>query len=248
MQKMQAEVEPIMTDHPDFAQKWQTFAKKNSEVSFKVAQKLLEQTTITPDGKKVMQVIFPRHRRGGSLYVGGAHGTLGVFYTIVMTCLMDKTNTLLDREGFLLTVAGTCRDLLAMQDDVGGYPIQRGFPLNGHYTTKIVYHWCHGSPGAIAPFLAATELFLNIAKEGRASPFEEADGEENWAISLAKRLYQAAIKSAQATWDNGLLLKGNSMCHGISGNGLLLHSAARWCARQTAETEGMLGLDAGSLA
>ena len=56
--------------------------------------------------------------------------------------------------------------------------------------------------------------------EGAAAEAQE----DNWALNLAKRLYEAAMKAAEGTWVNGLLLKGNSMCHGISGNGLLLHS------------------------
>ena len=36
------------------------------------------------------------------------------------------------------------------------------------------------------------------------------------------------MKAAELTWKEGLLLKGNGLCHGIAGNGLLLHSVARW--------------------
>ena len=79
---------------------------------------------------------------------------------------------------------------------------------------KILNHWCHGAPGAIGPFLAGTKLLLNSGDESE--------------IDLARRLYAAAGKAAELTWRDGLLLKGNGLCHGISGNGLLLHSMARW--------------------
>ena len=53
------------------------------------------------------------------------------------------------------------------------------------------------------------------------------------------------------TWQKGLLLKGNSMCHGISGNGLLMHTVARWhnmMQAQADEIEPLLGLQVGSFA
>ena len=56
------------------------------------------------------------------------------------------------------------------------------------------------------------------------------------------------MKSAEVTWEKGLLLKGNGLCHGISGNGLLLHTMARWHNKQPVEVEQQLGLDQGSLA
>lgn len=56
------------------------------------------------------------------------------------------------------------------------------------------------------------------------------------------------MKAAEATWDNGLLLKGNSTCHGISGNGLLIHSVARWHTKMAQDTEEQLGIASGTFA
>lgn len=61
-----------------------------------------------------MQVMFPRYKRNGSPYVGGAHGTLGVLYMIVMACLMEENCSLTQREGFVEIIANTCEDLLSM--------------------------------------------------------------------------------------------------------------------------------------
>ena len=52
-----------------------------------------------------MQVLFPRHKKNGSLYVGGAHGTLGVLYMIAMACLMEGNESLLSEEGFIDIIA-----------------------------------------------------------------------------------------------------------------------------------------------
>jgi len=41
------------------------------------------------------------------------------------------------------------------------------------------------------------------------------------------RLIKAANLVGEKTWQYGLLLKGNSLCHGISGNGYLLFSLSR---------------------
>ena len=82
-----------------------------------------------------------------------------------------------------------------MQLSNGGFPSQRGFPERDGYlsSVKILVHWCHGAPGAIAPFLAASELFLKIAKQERqqeagAAAEGQAD-DDNRALILARKLY-----------------------------------------------------------
>ena len=140
--------------------------------------KLLQQTTITPSsGEKTLQVLFPRHKRGGSLYVGGAHGTLGVLYVIAMACLMDGNESLLQQEGLIDILAQTCEDHISMQLSSGGFPTQRGWPERDGYlkSVKILVEWCHGAPGAIAPFLAACELFIKISKQQQQQNTEDEE-------------------------------------------------------------------------
>ena len=38
---------------------------------------------------------------------------------------------------------------------------------------------------------------------------------------------QAAQLAGEITWDEGILLKGSGICHGITGNGYLLHNLYR---------------------
>jgi hypothetical protein len=44
---------------------------------------------------------------------------------------------------------------------------------------------------------------------------------------LRNKLLSAALKAGSITWKYGLLCKGNSLCHGIAGNGYLLHCLFR---------------------
>jgi hypothetical protein len=42
-----------------------------------------------------------------------------------------------------------------------------------------------------------------------------------------KNMLDVAVKMGEITWKYGLLLKGNGLCHGISGNGYFLHTLFR---------------------
>lgn len=68
----------------------------------------------------------------------------------------------------------------------------------------MLVHFCHGSTGALPFLISAYKTFNND-----------------------KRYYAALTKTANLIWEHGLLKKGNGICHGISGNGLALHSMFR---------------------
>jgi hypothetical protein len=86
---------------------------------------------------------------------------------------------------------------------------------NGHLpvtvkdTTKYQVDFCQGSPGTIPLFTAAAELF----------------------VAHRTRFLRAARVAGQLTWEEGLLMKGNGLCHGISGNGYMLHNLYRACKK-----------------
>lgn len=107
-------------------------------------------------------------------------------------------------------------DILKVQKPDGGFNMTFS---DAFKTPKTVNHWCHGAPGAIGPLLSATQLYLKLA--------EAEEGREE-SLAFARKLYSSAMKSAELTWEQGLILKGNGLCHGISGNGILIHSVARW--------------------
>ena len=64
---------------------------------------------------------------------------------------------------------------------------------------------CHGAPGVLPMLTVAVELFPKMRDD----------------------LISAALKAGKKTWKYGLILKGNGLCHGISGNGYALHSLFR---------------------
>lgn len=82
----------------------------------------------------------------------------------------------------------------------GNLPIVLGDRSDDHVK------WCHGAPGLPALCAAA------IAAHG-----DTADG----------TLMAAASAAANVTWEQGVLLKGFGLCHGIAGNGYALLSMYR---------------------
>jgi len=59
-------------------------------------------------------------------------------------------------------------------------------------------HFCHGATGTVSLFLEAYVLF----KE--------------------EKYLNSAIDAGEAIWHRGLLLKGNGLCHGTTGNAYAL--------------------------
>lgn len=76
---------------------------------------------------------------------------------------------------------------------------------------KLV-QFCHGSPGAVACLIAASELFK---------------GEQ-----LGDACLESAKKAGLNIWHNGILKKGFGLCHGISGNGYALLSLYKATSEQ----------------
>ena len=86
-----------------------------------------------------------------------------------------------------------------MQLDNGTFPADLEMKDKDH-----LVHFCHGAPGAIPMLIEAHRMFKD-------------------------QIYMdALIKAGECTWNLGLLLKGNGLCHGISGNAYFLHSIWRY--------------------
>ena len=51
---------------------------------------------------------------------------------------------------------------------------------------------------------------------------------------LKDRLLECALKAGENTWQQGILKKGNGLCHGISGNAYMFHSIYR-CLKKLSE-------------
>lgn len=87
-------------------------------------------------------------------------------------------------------VQATLQKLLSIRFRSGNMPIILGESCDEHV------HWCHGAPGLIALLNAA------IAVLG------DTDG----------ILSRAVQEAGNVVWQRGVILKGNGLCHGISGN------------------------------
>ena len=78
-------IRPILESSDIGKPVWEDYQSRMEGIIRNVTIKLALQTW---DGNlNTMHVIFPRHRRRGSPYLGGAHGTLGVAYVILMACM-----------------------------------------------------------------------------------------------------------------------------------------------------------------
>jgi hypothetical protein len=69
------------------------------------------------------------------------------------------------------------------------------FPTNESLGNDKLVHFCHGATGAVMTLTLAFQTFNDT------------------------RYMDAARKAADHIWTRGLLVKGNALCHGISGNG-----------------------------
>eukprot|EP00826_Nyctotherus_ovalis_P061298 TRINITY_DN8706_c0_g2_i1.p1 TRINITY_DN8706_c0_g2~~TRINITY_DN8706_c0_g2_i1.p1 ORF type:complete len:443 (-),score=98.90 TRINITY_DN8706_c0_g2_i1:158-1486(-) len=97
----------------------------------------------------------------------------------------------------LKSIEASSEYLLSLQ-----YP-SGSFPKAYNAESEKLVQFCHGAPGAI-PFLLSAYKLL-----GRDEYFN------------------AALKAGNATWQQGILLKGNGLCHGITGNAYTLHTLYR---------------------
>ena len=107
---------PLVKGDIDVRSFWEDFIARLNSIIKQIAIKLMTQTSLSIENgtKTILQANWPRHRRRGSLYIGGAHGTLGILYTVLQACLMDET-ILLEKEDALSIIVATCEDLLKLQ-------------------------------------------------------------------------------------------------------------------------------------
>jgi len=104
----------------------------------------------------------------------------------------------------LMTILeNTCDHLITLQFPSGNFPSSYGGKKD-----KLV-HFCHGAPGAIPMLLQAHKLFQK----------------ETYLVS--------ASNAGEAIWHRGILLKGNGICHGITGNAYMLHSLYRYMSKDS---------------
>ena len=126
----------------------------------------------------------------GSLYLGAAHGIIGILFTLL--CFVSELKQVGDEMG---------RDLIALiQQTIDIVDREQTFSSGnlrssiGRERDKLV-HWCHGAPGYVLLLVKAHHVF----------------GETRY-LRRAEHICNNVI------YPRGLLHKGVGLCHGISGN------------------------------
>eukprot|EP00347_Sterkiella_histriomuscorum_P005713 403355552 len=119
----------------------------------------------------------------------------------VLQMLLQAVNIIPDLQSdknLMSVLKNSCDYLLDLQFESGNFPSSLG------KKDDLLVHFCHGSTGAVPFIISAYKTFGD------------------------KIYLDALIKTAELIWERGLLKKGNGICHGISGNGLALHSMYRF--------------------
>ena len=140
---------------------------------------------------------FPLNDKYSDLYLGAAHGLIGIMYLLLCTIKIYpnilnydcKNIKYLKKNNLKNIIIENLNYIKSLQiKSTGNFPDD----VKGKDSGEKV-HFCHGCVGAVHLFLLAEELFPN---------------HDYKAVS---------IKSNQCLWEKGLLYKGNGVCHGMAG-------------------------------
>ena len=132
-------------------------------------------------------------------YIGGAHGFFGVMNVLYSAYALNKNffenakKEFMDL--FLLLTSKSIAYYINIQLPSGNFPSSFG-----RLKKDEMVQFCHGSPGAIAPLIMASNFYSNDKK------FDDV-------------IRNSLNKACENIWKFGLLKKGYGLCHGISGNG-----------------------------
>ncbi|KAJ5973765.1 hypothetical protein N7481_010975 [Penicillium waksmanii] len=138
----------------------------------------------------------------GRYCFGAAHGITGI-----LTILLSSKPEELERH--LSIIGSTITALCKLSNATNGHLPMALPPMSFGQTSEFV-QLCHGSPGILILLSAAL-------KNGPLT-------RDHWCPDWDQTIYLAT----QRIWEEGILSKGGSLCHGISGNAwpwLMLHDA-----------------------
>ncbi|KAF7597487.1 LanC-like protein 2 [Aspergillus hancockii] len=147
-------------------------------------------------------------------YLGAVHGITGIL-AVLLACRIEELNDGASRNylpWIADTITGSCKICVANN---GHLPTRVPIHSSSHHSYPLV-QICHGSPGIL--------LLMACA---RRNPLVTKYWEPVWD--------EAIYLATERTWNEGLLSKGGSLCHGIAGNALpllMLHDSFEY-SRQT---------------
>lgn len=147
-------------------------------------------------------------RKLEDIYLGAAHGVVGILYMLLkglksLDLLIIKNEVLIEikNKDFYETINNYNNLLKKSLDDLLEYRFQSGnLPSSIGKEKDTLVHFCHGETGFIILYLYAYKVFQD------------------------EKFLEAALKSGEDLWKRGILLKGNGICHGISGGAYALYS------------------------
>ena len=128
----------------------------------------------------------------GSLYLGAAHGVVGILCTLLN--FVDELSLVDDQ------ICGGIKSIDLIRQTIDTLDNEQTFPSGnlrssiGREKDKLV-HWCHGAPGHVLLLTKAHAVF----------------GEQRY-------LRRVETICDNVIYPRGLLKKGVGLCHGISGN------------------------------
>ena len=128
----------------------------------------------------------------GSLYLGAAHGVVGILCTLVN--FVDELSLVDEQIGGGIKSMDLIRQTIDVLDNDQTFPSGNLRSSIGREKDKLV-HWCHGAPGYVLLLVKAHALF-----------------------SEKSYLRRAEMICNNVIYPRGLLRKGVGLCHGISGN------------------------------
>mmetsp|Transcript_3680 Transcript_3680/g.7817 ORF Transcript_3680/g.7817 Transcript_3680/m.7817 type:complete len:524 (-) Transcript_3680:7-1578(-) len=148
------------------------------------------------------------------LYLGAAHGIVGILHTLLDFCgelsAVDP-NALEEVESTIIKLDNFCFKSGNLQSS-----IKHGNSVNSTRSDRLV-QFCHGAPGHV---LLLLQLFRT---KQQLQNLESRSKEKTKSISITQSLSNDNLSRAQqiakcVILPRGLLRKGVGLCHGISGN------------------------------
>lgn len=137
----------------------------------------------------------------GHYCFGAVHGITGIL-TILLSC---KPEELTD---YLPVIGSTITALCKLSGATNGHLPMTLPPYGSKQRSSELVQLCHGSPGLL--------ILLGAALKNKS--LTRAHWDPSWD--------QAVYLGTERVWEEGLLSKGGSLCHGVAGNAwawLLLH-------------------------
>jgi lantibiotic modifying enzyme len=130
----------------------------------------------------------------GKVYLGAAHGVVGILQTLLYLHPEEWQEVEDELPNIQQAIQATI-----------DYLIRHGSFESGNLQSSLcstddrLVHWCHGAPGMVLLLHRAAGVYSHQAYLEKA-------------LEIAEKVL----------WPRGLLKKGLGLCHGISGNGMVL--------------------------